>query len=140
LGFAWYLLLDFGFGLEGLYIEIENEGQRAGSLHCPEYMFGLYSFSSREREVDNYVQSVPSISNTIPFSAGASSVPGCPSGAKRRFEDAILAAVVLNREKIGRVDRVENRLLETLECSVRIYIRMINVYDRCCVKFTRCCQ
>lgn len=92
-------------------------------------------------QVGNHVQSVPSISKTTPFSAGASSVPHWPRGAKRRLPfcvDAILMAVDV--KQIGIVcglERVERKLLETLEGSVRIYIRVRHVRDRCCVKFTR---
>jgi len=49
-----------------------------------------------EKNVEIHVQSVPSISNTMPCSEGVSSEADWPRGAKQRLpvcEDAILMAV-----------------------------------------------
>jgi hypothetical protein len=62
-----------------------------------------------------YLQSVPSISKTIPSSGGAFSVPGFPRGAKRRVDEAILKAGLLYRNLVEQ--RFVMRAL--LFCSVR---------------------
>jgi hypothetical protein len=49
-----------------------------------------------------YLQSVPSISKTIPWSCGASSVAGFARGAKRRDDEAILKANLLQKCSMGR--------------------------------------
>jgi hypothetical protein len=90
--------------------------------------------------VGQNLQSVPSISKTIPCNAGAPSVAGWPRGAKRRLlgccEDAILIAA--NREIVGTLlglKGVLQKLFRSFGFSVCMDIAVIKL-----VKFKKCCQ
>jgi hypothetical protein len=89
--------------------------------------------------VGRNLQSVPSISKTIPCNTGAPSVAGWPRGAKRRLlgccEEAIL--MVANWENTGTLlglKGVLQRLFRSFGFSVRIDIVVVGL-----VKFKKCC-
>lgn len=68
--------------------------------------------------VNEYLQSVPSISKTIPCNCGALSVAGCPRGAKRRCGRVDEAILIIDSFKKGLVSwRFVMRVL--LFCKVR---------------------
>jgi hypothetical protein len=73
---------------------------------CSLFFVSTHHFLLSEIE-NKYLQSVPSISKTIPCNCGAPSVAGCPRGAKRRcgrVDEAILMRIA-GLLKRGLVDR-----------------------------------